>query len=213
MLEILSESKEEKLNYIIDLPEGYMESEKKFPVILFLHGIGERGNDIRMIKRYGIHRYTKEMNIPFIIVSPQCKENNFWDRHFSDIEELLEKIKEKYRIDLERICLVGVSLGAYGAWNFVMERPNMFKSVVSIAGGAMIPKYANLIKETPIYIAHGEEDCEVDIKESMEIAEELISIGGRVKLNIVANSGHELCTKIFEDESLYKWIVENTVER
>lgn len=213
MIEVLNESKEEKLNYIINLPDEYGKTEEKFPVILFLHGIGERGADIRKVKKYGIHRYIKDINIPFVVVSPQCKENNFWNRHFSDIEELLENIKEKYRIDLERICLVGVSLGAYGAWNFAMERPNMFKSVVSIAGGAMIPKYANLIKEIPVYIAHGEEDCEVDIRESMEIAEELISIGGKVKLNIVANSGHELCTKIFEDKSLYRWIAENTMKR
>lgn len=200
-----------RLNYSINLPDNYYDSrDKEFPVILFLHGAGERGNDISIIKKYGIHRYLDNMNFPFVVISPQCSSNNFWDMHFKEIEELLEKIKLEYRVDLKRICVVGISLGAYGAWNFAMQRPSMFKSIVSIAGGTMMPRYANLINHIPTYIAHGLLDNRVNISESIEIADALINAGGNVKLIVEQNYGHELCTKAFENNGLYDWIISNT---
>ncbi|WP_342455017.1 prolyl oligopeptidase family serine peptidase [Sedimentibacter acidaminivorans] len=102
-----------------------------------------------------------------------------------------------------RICLVGVSLGAYGARNFVMQRPKLFSSIVSIAGGAMLTKYANLISHTPSYIVHGELDKEVSVSESIKISEALVSAGGKVDLMVIPNMGHEICTKIFESNELY----------
>lgn len=214
MIEVTDKSYVErisKLKYIVNLPNNYDEKkDEAFPVILFLHGAGERGNDINLVKKYGIHRYSKELDIPFIVVSPQCHANNFWDTHINDIELLLEDIKSKYNADTRKICLVGISLGAYGAWNFAMQRPELFSSIVSIAGGAMLLKYANLISHIPSYIVHGELDSEINVKESIEIADALNEVGGRVQLKIIPNMGHEACTKIFESDELYKWIKDNT---
>ena len=108
--------------------------------------------------------------------------------------------------------MVGISLGAYGAWNFAMQRPELFSSIVSIAGGAMLPKYAKLISHIPSYIVHGELDKEVSVNESIEISEALVKAGGKVNLMIIPNMGHELCTKIFESKELYKWIINNTIQ-
>ena len=91
-----------------------------------------------------------------------------------------------------------------------MQRPMLFSSIVSVAGGAMLSKYANLISHIPAYIVHGELDNEVSVKESIEIAQALIQVGGKVNLTIVPNAGHELCTKIFGKDELYKWIIDNT---
>lgn len=207
----LALKKVDTLNYIVNLPNSYEEkTDELFPVILFLHGIGERGNDIDMVKKYGIHRYSNSIDIPFIIISPQCHSNNFWETHISDIELLLEEIKIQYRVDMKRICLIGISLGAYGAWNFAMQRPKLFSSIVSIAGGAMFPKYAKQISHIPLYIVHGELDKEVSVRESIEISESLIKAGGKVDLVIIPKAGHEICTKIFESNELYKWIEDNT---
>lgn len=203
--------KTSNLNYILNLPKDYsFDNNAKFPIILFLHGIGERGNDINLVKKYGIHRYLKDINIPFIVISPQCHSNNFWDIHFTDIEFLLKDIQKKYNADINRICLIGISLGAYGAWNFAMQRPTLFKSLVSIAGGAMLPKYASSLKDTPIFIAHGQDDKEVHITESINIYKSLKNINTKVKLKIFPDKGHELCTKIFEEKELYEWIISNT---
>lgn len=214
MLEVIGASRSQEkrtLNYIVNLPENYDEDPNElFPVILFLHGMGERGNDINLVKKYGIHRYSKIMNLPFIIVSPQCHANNFWDIHFTDIEFLIQEIKIKYRANIDEICLVGISLGAYGAWNFAMQRPKLFSSIVSIAGGAMLPKYANQISHIPSYIVHGKLDKEVNIIESLKISEALNKVGGKVNLTILPEVGHEICTKVFESNELYKWIEDNT---
>ncbi len=214
LLEVIGASSSEKtrtLNYIVNLPNNYDDRPNElFPVIVFLHGAGERGNDINLVKKYGIHRYSEIINIPFIIISPQCHANNFWDIHFTEIEFLLQEIKIKYRANIEKICLAGISLGAYGAWNFAMQRPRLFSSIVSIAGGAMIPKYANLISHIPAYIVHGELDKEVNVMESIEISESLNKAGGKVNLIIIPEIGHEVCTKIFESNELYKWIEDNT---
>ena len=213
MIEVIGVSSSEvkrTLNYIVNLPDDYDGKPKEqFPVIVFLHGAGERGNDINLVKKYGIHRYSKIINIPFIIISPQCHANNFWDMHFIDIEFLLQEVKRRYRANIKKICLVGISLGAYGAWNFAMQRPGLFSSIISIAGGAMLPKYANLICHIPSYIVHGEHDKEVDVMESIEISEAINKEGGKVKLVILPEAGHEICTKIFENDELYEWIKEN----
>lgn len=206
-----SVEKTANLNYILNLPKDYsLNNNIQFPIILFLHGIGERGSDINLVKKYGIHRYLKDIDIPFIIISPQCHSNNFWDMHFTDIEILLKEINRKYNADINRICLIGISLGAYGAWNFAMQRPYLFKSIVSIAGGAMLPKYASSLKDIPIFIAHGQADNEVYINESLNIYKALINVNAKVKLKIFPNKGHELCTKIFEEKELYEWIISNT---
>lgn len=214
MIEIIGASSSERkrtLNYIVNLPDNYYEKPKElFPVMVFLHGAGERGSDINLVKKYGIQRYSEILNIPFIIISPQCHANNFWDVHFIDIEILLQQVKIKYRANINKICLVGISLGAYGAWNFAMQRPGLFSSIVSIAGGAMLPKYANLICHIPSYIVHGEHDKEVDVMESIEIFEAINKEGGKAKLVIFPEVGHEICTKIFENNELYEWIEENT---
>ena len=210
-IETMYVEKISKLNYLVNLPNSYEEKTNElFPVILFLHGIGERGNDINTVKKYGIHRYLDVIDIPFVIISPQCHSNNFWETHLNDIKLLLQDIKMKYRVDIERICLFGISLGAYGAWNFAMQRPKLFSSIVSIAGGAMLPKYANYIAHIHAYIVHGELDKEVSVMESIEISEALVKVGGKVELKIIPNLGHELCTKIFESSELYKWIEKNT---
>lgn len=208
---VLNLKDQRSMNYIINLPNDYyVNINISYPVILFLHGIGERGDDINLVKRFGIHKYIKDLNLPFIVVSPQCPGNDFWDSHLYDIELLIKRIKDNYKANTDKICIVGTSMGAYGAWNFAMQRPKLFTSIVSVAGGAMIPKYAETIKHIPAYIAHGEADSSINPNKSVEIYEALKKVGGHAYLNLVPKAGHELCTNIFSDEGLYQWIKENT---
>lgn len=111
IIESIDTYSNKKIDYIINLPNCYYDnSNKLYPLILFLHGAGERGNDISDVKKYGIHKYLNNKKLPFIILSPQCKANNFWDAHLNDIELLLDKIKIKYHVDCNKIC------GWYKSW-------------------------------------------------------------------------------------------------
>lgn len=196
-----------ELEAIVNLPKGYERNkEKKYPLILFLHGSGERGDKIENVKRYGIHRYMDERDIPAIIVSPQCAENSFWDKYIDDLESLIIEMLKEYRVDENKIYLIGISLGAFAAWNFGMQKPNLFTAIIPIAGGAMLPKFAYRMKDTPVWAFHGDRDKEVLAEESIKAVKALEEAGGNVRLTIVEDAGHELCTTVFERDELYEWL-------
>ena len=147
---------------ILTVPNDYDEyfDKKLYPAIVFLHGAGEQGSSIEDIKKVGIHHYLKEKDIPFVTISPQCPEGVFWDIHFKEIETILKAmINNNYHVDENRIHLIGIGLGAYGAWNFAIQKPEFFASIVPIAGGVMFPKYLNRLKDIPVWVFHGEKDC------------------------------------------------------
>lgn len=120
------------VNYIVYYPENYDES---LPVLLFLHGIGERGNDVELIEKYALPKYMNRFDIPYVVIAPQCRENNFWDYYLRDVEKIITEVGKNYKCDLNRICVLGSSMGAYGAWNYIISRPELFKGIVSVAGG------------------------------------------------------------------------------
>lgn len=196
-------NQKEMLNYIISLPSEF---DSQMPVILYLHDFDERGSDIYDVKKSGIHQYTTSLEIPYIIVSPQCHADNFWDYHLYSIEFLLEEIGILYNCDLNRICIIGCGLGAYGGWNYLMQRPKMFKGIVSIAGGVMLKNNLNDILNIPSLIIHGENDKLIPSSESKEIYQYLSKTNADTTLKIVKGEGHKLCNKVFKDKFLYEWL-------
>lgn len=196
------------MNYLIHLPSDYYAlNNRKWPVILFLHGAGERGDNLDDIKKYGIHRYLDKKNLPFVVVSPQCPKDTFWDVHIKELNAIIDEIKEKYDVDSNKIYLVGISMGAFCAWNFAMQQPKLFSAMVVIAGGAMLPKYAKRIKNISVWVVHGKNDKEVPVEESRKIVTVLKDLGANVKYTEYPNAGHELCTTIFENDEVYKWLL------
>lgn len=139
------------INYIIYLPENFT---KNMPLLLFLHGIGERGENIEDIEKYALPKYMNKFDTPYIVVAPQCTSNNFWDYHLRDIEKILEEVHKEYQYNKNRVCILGSSMGAFGAWNYIMSRPNLFKGIVSVSGGIMLPINQTLLslKEKAILI-------------------------------------------------------------
>lgn len=197
-----------QLSTLIHLPEDYYsDSDTEYPLILFLHGSGERGENLQSIKKYGIHRYLNILKIPAIILSPQCGSNYFWDKYIDSLVSLLAEMKKEFRVNQNKIYLIGISLGAYGAWNFAMQHPNLFAAIVPIAGGAMLPQYSYMMKDIPVWAFHGLKDNVVPAEESIKAVNALKNAGGNVKLTLVEEVGHELCTKVFEREELYTWLL------
>lgn len=196
---------------ILTVPDEYNEhfDKKLYPAIVFLHRAGEQGSGLDDIKKAGIHHYLKKKGIPFVIISPQCPEGIFWDVHFKEIETILQTmINNNYHIDEERIHLIGIGLGAYGVWNFAIQKPEMFASIVPIAGGVMFPKYLSRVKDIPAWVFHGEKDEIVPVEESLKAIDSFKKAGGIVKQTIIKDVGHELCDIVFENEELYTWLLE-----
>lgn len=151
------------LNYLFYTPKGYQSSEKEFPLVLFLHGIGERGSDLELAKLFGIPKEIEEgVDFPFLVVSPQCPEDTIWANELDALHALLEGTIRDFRVDTSRIYLTGLSMGGNGAWHLAAAYPSMFAAVVPICGWANpligFPERIKVLKDVPVWAFHGAED-------------------------------------------------------
>ncbi len=197
------------INYIVYLPDN---PKKNMPLLLFLHGIGERGDKIEDVEKYALPKYMNKFNIPYIVVAPQCSNNNFWDYHLKDVENILETLYNEFNYDKQRVCILGSSMGAFGAWNYIMSRPHLFKGIVSVSGGIMLPIKETLLplKEKAILMYHGSNDDIISVNESITAYDKLKSIDApNVELKIIENDNHYLTSHAFKDEYLYEWLEKN----
>lgn len=200
---VIKIDKNNYLNYYLYKPDKFKEN---LPVILFLHGIGERGTNISDIEKYSLPKYLKNIDIPFIVIAPQCLENNFWEYHLRDVEKIINIEYKKNKYDKENIFLAGSSMGAYGAWNYLIQRPDLFKGIVSIAGGIMLPIKQNIekIKSKKILMYHGDKDDVVDVNVSIKTYEKLKDGNAKdVELKIINNDNHFLTSHAFKDQYIY----------
>ena len=157
------------LNYLLFLPESYNnDQETKWPLILFLHGIGERGNDLDLLKIHGIPKIVEqEKKFPFIAISPQCPIDYDWrdEAMQENVLDLLEETLNNYRVDNNRVYITGLSMGGYGTWALAAKIPNLFAAAVPICGGGE-PSTASLMKDLPIWVFHGRKDTVVPLSEN-----------------------------------------------
>ncbi len=133
-----------QINYLLFLPEDYGKGpSRRWPLILFLHGSGERGStvgDLERLKAQGLPRLIAEqpdfaaLSERFIVLSPQCP-GWYWNSQFDALDALLSDIQTAYAVDPERIYLTGLSMGGFGAWQYALKRPSRFAALVPIAGG------------------------------------------------------------------------------
>lgn len=198
-----------KFKYYIYTPN---EIKENLPMLLFLHGIGERGTNLRDVEKYALPKYLINMDIPFIVIVPQCLDNNFWSYHLRDVEKILDIEHKRLKYNKERVCILGSSMGAFGAWNYIIQRPKLFKGIISASGGIMLPIDQNLelIKDKRILVCHGDKDDIVDVSESLSAYEKLIEYGAKnIELKIVKGANHFLCSRIFEDKYVFNWLEKN----
>lgn len=199
------------LNYLLYLPKTYDLDEKEWPLILFLHGRGERGNNLQKVKLLGIPKIIEENDdFPFIVVSPQCPNDSYWTLKTEELMKLLEQITANYRVDTDRIYLTGLSMGGFGAWSLASEYPDAFAAVVPICGGGDrgAQVRAHLMKHTPVWAFHGAKDEVTSPDESRKMVEILEQCGGNVKFTLYPEADHDSWTKTYNDPELYEWLLE-----
>lgn len=203
-------SKEIKLKYLIHLPQQYDESNiEKWPVILFLHGIGERGENLELVKKHGIPLITEQnKNFPFITISPQCPIENFWNDSTIQkaIMNMLNEVLSNYKTDSKRIYLTGLSMGGYGTWSLALKHPDVFAAAVPICGGGDSSKVEK-IKDMPIWAFHGAKDLVVPAQESQNMVNALKKINGNVKYTLYPNLDHDSWTVTYNNPELYQWLL------
>lgn len=194
--------------YLLFLPEDYGEKQQ-WPLILFLHGAGERGNDLDKVKVHGPSKIVeKKKDFPFIVVSPQCPEGDWWPKRNEVLINLLDEIVSRYKVDTERIYLTGLSMGGYGTWSLVCEYPERFAAIAPICGGGE-PFFADRLKDVPVWAFHGAKDDVVPVRESEEMVSEVKAIGGDARLTVYADAGHDSWTQTYNNQEIYDWFLKH----
>ncbi len=224
------------LPYNLLTPKGFAKSfnnskekvlEKKiYPMVLFLHGAGERGTDnekqIIHIKKLFSNPENREKYQAFVI-APQCPEGKRWvevnwsAKSHSMPEEpswamnytidLLKDLIENYPVDTTRIYVTGLSMGGYGSWDIISRYPDKFAAAIAICGGGD-EKVAQKIKNIPIWAFHGSNDKVVPVSRSRNMVNAIKQAGGNPKYTEYKGVGHGSWIKAYNEENLLDWLFE-----
>lgn len=204
------------LNYLLFLPRDYdPDAASRWPLILFLHGAGERGDDLTLVKKHGIPKVVEEQkDFPFIAVSPQCPSNTIWCDHIDALDQLIDDVLSTHLVDHSRVYLTGLSMGGYGAWHLAMVHPQRFAALVPICGGgichAPLANKLEALKDVPTWVFHGARDDTVPLRESEVMVELLRARGGDVRFTIYPEAEHDSWTETYGNPELYDWLLSHS---
>jgi predicted peptidase len=196
-----------KLRYLLFLPQGYEATgEKKWPLILFLHGAGESGNNLSKVKTHGPPKIVeKKRDFPFIVVSPQSPRFG-WNP--AALNGLLDEVVASYKVDRDRVYLTGLSMGGFGTWALAAAHPERFAAIVPICGGGN-PADAARLKDLPIWVFHGAKDPTVRVEQSEAMVNAIRKAGGKPKFTVFPEAGHDSWTEAYNDPELFKWLLKH----
>lgn len=204
-----------KSDYLLFLPRGYgAKPSRKWPLILFLHGSGERGGDVSLVAKHGPPKVVlNKPDFPFIVVSPQCPEDQVWSNDV--LMALLDDICAKYKVDKTRIYLTGLSMGGYGAWSLGLEHPERFAAIAPICGGGdplrlllATPAQTKALRTLGVWAFHGAKDNVVPPVESERMIKSLKDAGCKdLQLTIYPDAGHDSWTESYANPRLYDWFL------
>ena len=204
----------ENYTYQLYLPPQ-IQSKEDLPLMVFLHGIRERGEGGYINGMFStiIKQYLKE--IPAIIMFPQCRPNVYWTNPNMDkmVTHQIEAVSSEFSIDKKRQYLIGVSMGGYGVWHFASRYPKDFAALVSICGGSPLKNgdrfspIARKISKTPAWLFHGSEDNVVQVSESRNLAAAIRKNDGRVKYTEYEGVGHNVYLNALGEKELMPWIL------
>jgi len=198
-------------NYLLYLPKDYSTCIKKYPLVIYLHGGSQKGNDLNKLKEYGLpYLVDKGQNFNFIIASPQCPDNKYWSTD-DWFDSLYSDLTTKYQIDTNRVYLTGISMGGYGTYIAAMDFPDKFAAIVPLCGGindSDTLRVCNLSK-IPIWTFHGTADDNILISETERIVNRLKLCGGNIKFTRLKNEGHGIQYLYEKEPQIYKWMLKH----
>jgi predicted peptidase len=199
--------------YQLFVPKGYgADTTQKWPLVIFLHGSGERGNDIEAVKRNGPPRIVAERpGSPFLLVSPQLEDGpdeTRWDT--VKLDALLSDVRRTYRVDPSRIYLTGLSLGGYATWDWALKRPDLFAAVVPVAANTENKTDPCVLKDIPIWAFHGDQDDVVDPLQGFAIVHAIDLCKGNVRprMTVYPQMTHGSWEPAYNDPALWRWLLE-----
>jgi predicted peptidase len=227
--ESISDDSGATLAYQIFVPAN-VPADKKIPLVLFLHGAGERGNDNTNQVKHGamdLIRYAQS-NEAAVIIFPQCPKDKKWaevnwnapshtmpeqpSSSMALIFKLLEEKTNKLPIDKSRIYVTGISMGGYGTWDILQRKPGYFAAAMPICGGGDLAG-APIMKSTPIWTVHGDQDKAVPVSRSRDMVAALKACEGNIQYTEIPGAGHDVWTRTYADISMIKWLFSQRLKK
>jgi predicted peptidase len=217
---------EATIRYMLFTPKEYTADGKKWPLMLFLHGIGECSNhDLSRVKIHGpAHLVESRPDFPFVVVTPQApppagyKEGvkytpeqivafamKAWNPN--ELIQLVDYVTAKLNIDRDRVYVTGLSMGGFGTWRLVATYPDRFAAAVPICGGGEPEKMAKAVSRVPIWAFHGAKDPVVKLSWSEEMVDAVKRAGGDVQLTVYPNAEHNSWTETYDNPKVYEWLL------
>lgn len=205
-----------EMQYLHYLPKDYVaKGRQRWPLMLFLHGAGERGTNVQRAAIHGPMSLVKQgKEFPFIIVAPLCPEGERWQN--DSLLKLLETVTKKFAVDTNRVYLTGLSMGGFGTWNLGVSHPGKFAAIAPICGGGQpldvllggYGKAANPVASLPVWAFHGAKDTVVPLSESERMIGAMKKAGAKeVKLTVYPEAQHNSWTETYNNPELYDWLL------
>lgn len=222
------------IRYQLFVPNGYKADGEKWPLMLFLHGLGECSNDdLDRVKIHGPAKIVESRpDFPFILVTPQCPPppgidpknpmklkspdlipivRNAWKA--DELIQLVDHVMAKLNVDPERVYVTGLSMGGYGTWRLAAAYPDHFAAAVPICGGGNRDKMTTGLLKVPIWAFHGAKDPIVPLSESRQMVFPLRQAGSEVRITIYPDAAHNSWEESYNNEEVYDWLLSHRKKR
>jgi predicted peptidase len=210
---------DQALKVWMEVPEG-VPPEAGWPLLLFLHGAGERGEDLAQVAVHGPPRLVEELSVlrEFVLVAPLCPRDAWWEAR--SLKSVLDTVLKTLPVDPERLCVTGLRMGGYGTWELLAHYPDFFAAAVPICGGGdparlWAEESADFdlqdlmhAKDVALRVYHGERDEIVPVEESRLLVEALRAEGSDVEFTVYPDGGHDSWTRTYARPELYMWMLE-----
>lgn len=200
------------IRYILDIPANVKD---KLPLMVFLHGSGERGDNLEMVKAHSPFTYKNLIKESVAILAPQCPAGEWWDT--DAIYALIQEIQQKYPIDQSRIIITGLSMGGWGTLKLAMEHPEMFSAVAAVCPPVdrLMKVKAQQFQNLPTKLFHGGNDDIVSPMNSIDMYQAIRKYNKNVELILFPNDNHNSWDSTYSNPAVYEWMLaqkKNTVK-
>lgn len=196
-------------DYLLYLPDEYSEASRElWPMVVFLHGSGERGTNLELVKVHGPAKLIDEgKKFPFIVLSPQCPAHQDFDPE--TVFSLIEHILKEYHIDTDRIYVTGLSMGGSATWDLAMLHPDYFAAIAPVCGrvNRNYPNRAADLLHMPIWAFHGANDNIVPVIEQAKQIDALRDLGSKAKFTVYPTLDHDCWSETYNNPDLYEWLL------
>lgn len=194
-----------KLRYLVWMPTKGERPPAGWPLMIFLHGSGERGADLSKVTANGPpEQAASGRDFPFILVAPQAERGSSWDS--DEIEALRAHLAETLPVDPDRVVVTGLSMGGYGAWNYAASYPDRLAAIAPVCGIGDTER-ARRVARVPVWAFHGALDDVVPLAGDLEMVTRVRRVGGWVRFTIYPDTGHDAWDQAYAEPDLYDWLL------